>query len=40
MIFLVLLGVVLIYGVIVFNGLVGVKNAVPKAWSNIDVLLK
>jgi len=40
MIFLVVLGVVLIYGVTVFNSLVGVKNAVPKAWANIDVLLK
>ena len=40
MIFLVVLGLALVYGVIVFNGLVGVKNAVPKAWSNIDVLLK
>ena len=40
LIFLVVLGVALVYGVIVFNGLVDVKNAVPKAWANIDVLLK
>jgi len=28
------------YGVTIYNGLVVVKNNVPKAWSNIDVLLK
>lgn len=34
-------GVVLaVYAVFLFNSLVGVKNAVGKAWSNIDVLLK
>lgn len=32
--------IVLVYGVILFNSLVSVKNAVSKAWANIDVLLK
>ena len=32
--------VVLLYGVSVYNTLVQVKNAVSKAWANIDVLLK
>ena len=32
--------VLLIYGVMVYNGLVGVKHAVARAWANIDVLLK
>jgi LemA protein len=30
----------LIYAVMLYNGLVQVKHAVAKAWSNIDVLLK
>jgi LemA protein len=30
----------LVYAVIVFNGLVILKNGIAKAWSNIDVLLK
>jgi LemA protein len=30
----------LVYAVIMFNGLVMLKNGVAKAWSNIDVLLK
>jgi len=34
------LGVLAVYGVILYNSLVGVKNAVSKAWANIDVLLK
>jgi LemA protein len=34
------LAAVLLYGVLVYNGLVAVKNGVAKAWSNIDVLLK
>lgn len=34
------LAVVLVYGVTVYNGLVGIKNNVAKAWANIDVLLK
>jgi LemA protein len=29
-----------IYVVMIFNGLVGVKNDVAKAWANIDILLK
>ena len=32
--------VVAVYAVFLYNSLVGVKNAVGKAWSNIDVLLK
>lgn len=30
----------LVYAVIIYNGLVTLKNGVAKAWSNIDVLLK
>lgn len=40
---MVLLGVlivVFIYGVIVYNGFVALRNAVEKAWANIDVILK
>lgn len=40
---LILLGIVaivLIYGISLYNNLVSVKNAVAKAWANIDVLLK
>lgn len=33
-------GVVLLYAVMIYNGLVNLKHAVAKAWSNIDVLLK
>jgi len=40
MIFWIVLAVVLVYAVMVYNSLVNVKNAVPKAWANIDVLLK
>lgn len=32
--------VVLTYGIVIYNGLVGLKHHVAKAWSNIDVLLK
>ena len=32
--------VLAVYAVFLYNSLVGVKNAVGKAWSNIDVLLK
>ena len=35
-----IVAVVLIYGVSLYNNLVSVKNAVAKAWANIDVLLK
>ncbi len=37
---LALLLVVAVYAVMTYNGLVGVKHAVAKAWANIDVLLK
>jgi len=39
-IWLVLIAVVLIYGVIIYNGLVNLKHAVSQAWSNIEILLK
>lgn len=32
--------VVLVYGVLIYNGLVRLKHNVARAWSNIDVLLK
>lgn len=32
--------VVVIYAIVTYNGLVGLKHAVAKAWANIDVLLK
>jgi LemA protein len=32
--------VIVVYGVMLYNDLVQVKNNVAKAWSNIDVLLK
>src|SRR5580765_4932753 len=31
---------VIVYGVSIYNGLVGVKHQVEQAWSNIDVLLR
>ena len=39
-IWLVVLAVVAVYIIMVYNGLVSIKNNVSKAWSNIDVLLK
>ena len=39
-IFLAVLAVIVVYAVMVYNGLVNVKHAVSKAWANIDVLLK
>ena len=39
-ILLIVLGVLVVYAVMVYNGLVNVKNGVSKAWANIDVLLK
>lgn len=36
----ILLAVALLYFISLYNGLVAVKNAVAKAWANIDVLLK
>ena len=38
--FLGVIVVVLVYLIMVFNGLVSLKNNVKKAWANIDVLLK
>ena len=35
-----LIVVTIVYGVMIYNGLVQVKHAVAKAWANIDVLLK
>ena len=32
--------VALLYGVLLYNGLVVLKHGVAKAWANIDVLLK
>jgi LemA protein len=40
MITLALLAVMLVYGIVVYNGLVSIKNNVAKAWANIDILLK
>lgn len=40
LIFLGIAAVLLIYGISLYNHLVGVKHAVAKAWANIDVLLK
>ena len=37
---LAIVAVVLIYVMVVYNGLVNLKHGVAKAWSNIDVLLK
>ena len=39
----ILLGLIvlaLIYGVLIYNGLINLKHNVTKAWANIDVLLK
>ncbi|HUS25025.1 MAG TPA: LemA family protein [Candidatus Binatia bacterium] len=35
-----MLAVLFFYGVVIYNGLVGLKHAVAQAWSNVDVLLK
>lgn len=35
-----ILAVVIIYGILLYNGLVTLKHNVAKAWANIDVLLK
>lgn len=37
---LVVLTIALLYFIVIYNGLVTLKHAVAKAWSNIDVLLK
>ncbi len=39
-IFLALVGALLIYAIIIYNGLVALKHNISKSWSNIDVLLK
>ena len=39
-VFLGLVVLALVYGVLVYNGLVNLKHGVAKAWANIDVLLK
>jgi LemA protein len=39
-VFWIIVALAVVYLVSVYNGLVEVKNAVSKAWSNIDVLLK
>jgi LemA protein len=39
-IFLGILAVAVIYGIMLYNGLVALKHNVAKAWANIDVLLK
>jgi LemA protein len=33
-------GVIVVYGILIYNNLVALKHNVSKAWSNIDVLLK
>ena len=40
LIWLVVLVVIAVYFIMVYNGLVSIKNNVSKAWANIDVLLK
>lgn len=40
LIWLLVLVVIAVYFVMVYNGLVSIKNNVSKAWANIDVLLK
>jgi LemA protein len=40
LIFLGLMLVLLVYGVMLYNGLVQLKHDVAKAWANIDVVLK
>lgn len=39
-VFLGVVVLVLVYGVVIYNGLVQLKHNVAKAWANIDVLLK
>ena len=39
-VFLGLVVLVLVYGVVTYNGLVQLKHNIAKAWANIDVLLK
>ncbi len=35
-----IIAIVVIYAILIYNGLVSLKHNVSKAWSNIDVLLK
>ena len=39
-VFLGLVVLALVYGVVIYNGLVQLKHNIAKAWANIDVLLK
>jgi len=39
-VFLALIVLALVWGVVVYNGLVQLKHNIAKAWANIDVLLK
>ena len=34
------IGIILLYAIVIYNGLVRLKHGMTKAWSNIDVLLK
>ena len=40
MLFLGVVAIIVIYGIMLYNGLVSLKHGVAKAWANIDVLLK
>ena len=40
LVFLALVGILLAYGVTIYNGLVTLRENVKKAWANIDVLLR
>ena len=40
MLFFGVIAVVVLYGIMLYNGLVSIKHGVAKAWANIDVLLK
>ena len=40
LVFLGLVGLVFVYGVTIYNGLVTLRENVKKAWANIDVLLR
>lgn len=35
-----IVGIALLYGIVIYNGLVNLKHNVSKSWSNIDVLLR
>lgn len=40
MITLAILALLLVYGVVIYNAFVALRNAVEKSWANIDVILK